>query len=138
MKRQQGFTLIELMIVVAIIGILAAIAVPSYQDYQRKARVSEMLAAVDPGKATVTEAMQMIGTDAGSINWTEAGVRNVTSPNVNIITWANSRIQVVGDTTNVGDLVLWLTPDWNRTTGVVRWVCDSTGADFRLAPVTCR
>ena len=55
MKNQKGFTLIELMIVVAIIGILAAIAIPAYQDYTTRAKVSEGLTAMGPVKASVAE-----------------------------------------------------------------------------------
>jgi type IV pilus assembly protein PilA len=57
MKKQAGFTLIELMIVVAIIGILAAIALPAYQDYVAKAQVAEPLGLLDGAKATIAPAM---------------------------------------------------------------------------------
>ena len=57
-KMQQGFTLIELMIVVAIIGILAAVALPAYQDYTVRARMSEVLLAASSCRTTVTESYQ--------------------------------------------------------------------------------
>jgi type IV pilus assembly protein PilA len=59
MKRvQQGFTLIELMIVVAIIGILAAVALPAYQDYTKKAKISEVILAASSCRTTITEVIQ--------------------------------------------------------------------------------
>ncbi len=61
MKRQQGFTLIELMIVVAIIGILAAIALPAYQDYTKRAKVSEVVLAASAARTCVTEIVQSKG-----------------------------------------------------------------------------
>lgn len=54
-KKQQGFTLIELMIVIAIVGILAAIALPAYQDYTVRAKMSEALARMAEGKTTIAE-----------------------------------------------------------------------------------
>lgn len=55
MKRQQGFTLIELMIVVAIVGILAAIAVPAYQDYMTRSKISEVILRLDEVKTAVSD-----------------------------------------------------------------------------------
>ncbi|MCH8071458.1 MAG: pilin [Proteobacteria bacterium] len=74
MRKQQGFTLIELMIVVAIIGILAAIAIPAYQDYTIRAQVSEGLNLTGACKAAVTEFYQ----DTGGFptDNTEAGLAN--------------------------------------------------------------
>ena len=64
-KRQQGFTLIELMIVVAIIGILAAIAIPAYQDYTKKAQASEAFALLDGLKTSAGEYFHENGTFVG-------------------------------------------------------------------------
>src|ERR1700675_2623730 len=71
-KVQKGFTLIELMIVVAIIGILAAIAIPAYQDYTVRAKVTEGLNLADSAKTSVAEGFQsngINGVNAASVAW---------------------------------------------------------------------
>lgn len=63
-RQQQGFTLIELMIVIAIIGILAAVALPAYQDYTIRAKHSEVILALSACRTAMTETFQTLGTDA--------------------------------------------------------------------------
>jgi type IV pilus assembly protein PilA len=81
LKAQQGFTLIELMIVVAIIGILAAVAIPAYQDYTVRAKLSEAFVLVEPAQLAVAETAQSMG-----------GLTNITTTN-NGYTWTgNSKV----------------------------------------------
>src|SRR4029453_8481871 len=68
-RLQQGFTLIELMIVVAIIGILAAVALPAYQDYTIRAKMSEVILAMSACRTSITEVYQSGGSAPGAGGW---------------------------------------------------------------------
>ena len=103
MKRvQQGFTLIELMIVVAIIGILAAVALPAYQDYTIRAKVSEGLLAASAGRTAVTETYTNAGAMLPSAD--SMGIQGQQSRYVNSVTW--SRTNAVS-----GDVIVTLSAD---------------------------
>ncbi len=80
---QRGFTLIELMIVIAIVGILAAIALPAYQDYTVRAKMSEPLALLAEAKTTVTEYLASNGTLPATANVASVGIN--TFPDTNIV-----------------------------------------------------
>lgn len=111
-KAQKGFTLIELMITVAIVGILAAVALPAYQDYTIRAQVSEGLVLADGAKVVVAE----YHANKGVITATFGG------------TSVNSKLS--GDTVS-------LTPEEDTTTGNLKWVCSSTTIDQKYLPSSC-
>jgi type IV pilus assembly protein PilA len=132
-QLQQGFTLIELMIVVAIIGILAAVALPAYQDYTNRARVSEMILAGSDAKINVAEYAQVNGTltNAGTgLSVNVAGLNVASSSSV----IANGLITVTGS--GITDtLTASLTPSVGAG-GVVTWSC--AGTPNRLMPASCK
>ena len=129
-KVQQGFTLIELMIVVAIIGILAAIAIPAYSDYTIRAQVSEGLNLSAATKAAVTEFYQDRGTwpadntDAGVSQPTEIQgnyVASVTVGNTGTITMAYSNAGNQTANAAISTATLILSPVTNA--GSIDWNC---------------
>ena len=136
-KAQQGFTLIELMIVVAIIGILAAVAIPAYQDYTIRARVSEGLALAAAAKTAVAETYQstnVVAADAAAAGYVSPSTNNVTSIGI-----ANGVITVTY-TAAAGSVILTLTPANLNNTGVaVTWTCTVDDADkAKYVPANCR
>jgi len=143
MKKQQGFTLIELMIVVAIIGILAAIAIPAYQDYTIRAQVSEGLNLSGGAKAAVTEFFQ----DRGTLPATNAlaglaANTEIQGKYVAQVTVTDGVIDVeYGNDAHavIDGQAIQLTPDTTQP-GSVQWDCASaaTQIENKHLPAACR
>ena len=131
MKKQQGFTLIELMIVVAIIGILAAIALPAYQDYTVRARVSELILASSSARTCVTEASQLSGVVARG-GCPAPGIGGL----VTAATIDSSGVIAVEGTPAAGDQIINLIPRWSPTLKSVTWGCGSSVKKY--APQSCQ
>jgi type IV pilus assembly protein PilA len=142
MKKQQGFTLIELMIVVAIIGILAAIAIPAYQDYTIRAQVSEGINLASGAKAAISEYFM----DSGNLpaSNAEAGLEaaaNITGNYASAVAVSTGgRVTVTYSGTDVNAQIsgqtITLVPATNA--GSVQWNCSRGTLAAKHVPSACR
>jgi type IV pilus assembly protein PilA len=141
-RSSRGFTLIELMIVVAIIAILAAIAIPAYQDYIVRSQVSEALSLADGAEVGVWEFQTNHGTFP--TNNASAGIATSTSINgtyIDSVTVSNGVIQMkFGNKANpqlTGAGAMMLLSPISRP-GSIQWICTGVGIAQRFVPSPCK
>ena len=141
-NMQQGFTLIELMIVVAIIGILAAVAIPAYQDYTVRAKITEVLGIASSAKSTLSEGYSSAGSMPAVAS---AGINTSAAQSTYVSAIAYARTDA--NTATVTYTLTNLTADANGDTIVfvgtgsqngVSWTCNTGTLDDKYLPANCR
>lgn len=139
-KAQSGFTLIELMIVVAIIGILAAVALPAYQDYTTRSKVSELLLMASPAKLAVAETASSVGglasVTASNSGYSFPGATKYVSDVA--ITDATGIVTVTSSVPNATGSLLLTPTELAGNQAQLTWACTATGIASKYLPAECR
>lgn len=140
---QKGFTLIELMIVVAIIGILAAVAIPAYQDYTVRAKVTEVLGIAAAAKTSISEYYSSVGSMPTGAATAGVNVATAQSTYISAIAFTQTSATVASVTYTLANLNTDINGDTivfegTGTTNGVTWTCDTGTADKKYLPANCR
>ena len=139
-KNMQGFTLIELMIVIAIIAILVAIALPAYQNYTIRAKNSECISLAASPKLAIAESFQSNG--AWPTTWAQAGYTPAATTMCAAAgtTITNGAFTIANDNSATGTggpaITFTFTPRTNAAS--IQWTCSSTAGNERFVPASCR